>query len=131
MNHPLRATTALLLLLLAACGSASTAGTVAGPDGASAGPLDAGSRAAPPFGGHVTDAAGAPVAGVLVEATSLDRPLKPVPEKAVLTDGEGRYEWYGLAPGRYRLQVSLGARSGSAEATTAPGGSVEIDLVVR
>jgi hypothetical protein len=52
--------------------------------------------------GQVTDAAGQPLAGVLVVPESTDTPPQAVPEIAVMTDDRGRYQWT-LAAGHYRL----------------------------
>jgi hypothetical protein len=73
--------------------------------------------------GVVTDAAGKPLAGVMVQAISLDKPPQPVPDIAVLTDDMGRYTW-SLQPGKYEL-VAGGAK---ATVTVPAGAGVQADL---
>lgn len=79
--------------------------------------------------GAVRSAAGKPVVGVLVAATSMDDPPRPVPEVAVITDGDGGYEWP-LAPGRYRLNVSSPSGVGSGEIEVRVGVANDLDIVV-
>ncbi len=52
--------------------------------------------------GQVTDSSGKPIAGVMVMPVSTDNPPQAVPEMAVMTNEEGRYEWT-LTPGAYTL----------------------------
>ncbi len=65
--------------------------------------------------GQVTDAAGKPLPEVLVTPQSTDNPPQGVPELAVVTDNQGRYQWT-LAPGAYTLTFT---RDGYALATQA------------
>ncbi len=65
--------------------------------------------------GQVTDAAGRPLAGVLVTPQSTDSPPQGVPEIAVQTDDQGHFQWM-LAPGQYTLTF---AREGYAAKTQA------------
>jgi hypothetical protein len=62
---------------------------------------------APSYGvrGRVTSADGAPIAGRLVQAKSLDKPKRAIPELAVMTGEDGSY-WWPLKPGHYRLSVA-------------------------
>ncbi|GAB2986606.1 carboxypeptidase-like regulatory domain-containing protein [Saccharothrix stipae] len=78
--------------------------------------------------GVVTDSAGRPVADALVQPRSLDTPPHPVPELAVLSGPDGRYEWR-LTPGRYEFAVTKDDRTGPpAEATTEAGRTDHVDL---
>lgn len=52
---------------------------------------------------------GRPVAGAVISATSLDRPSKPVPDIAILTDAEGVFAWP-LRVGTYRLAAVTDGR---------------------
>jgi hypothetical protein len=65
------------------------------------------SSAAPQEGvrGRVVDAVGKPLAGVLVTAQSTDTPPRAVPEIAVMTDQNGRFQWP-LPAGNYTLSFS-------------------------
>lgn len=81
--------------------------------------------------GVVRDRAGTLVADVMVAATSLDVPARPVPEVAVMTGRDGRFEWP-LPAGRYRLDAGVeGLGAGSVEVTVAadqPGPVVQIQF---
>ncbi|MCE6993871.1 carboxypeptidase-like regulatory domain-containing protein [Saccharothrix sp. S26] len=78
--------------------------------------------------GVVTDSAGWPVDGALVQPRSLDAPPRPVPELAVLSGPDGRYEWH-LTPGRYEFTATRDDRTGPpAEATTEAGRTDHLDL---
>ena len=55
--------------------------------------------------GRVTASDGRPIADALVEPKSLDEPGRAIPEMAVMTDENGRYEWR-LFPGDYLISVS-------------------------
>ncbi len=59
--------------------------------------------------GRVSQPGGPAVAGAVITATSLDHPARPIPEIAILTDDDGRFEWP-LRPGSYRLAALLGGR---------------------
>lgn len=77
---------------------------------------------------HTPD--GKPVIGVMVTATSIDDPPRPVPELAVMTDDQGRYEWP-LAHGRYRITVELpgtGNAAGEAEIPAPDGKTLDLTL---
>jgi hypothetical protein len=52
--------------------------------------------------GTVVDKDGRPLTHVVVTPQSTDTPPQPVPEIAVFTDDQGRYQW-SLAPGAYTL----------------------------
>ncbi|TQM83650.1 carboxypeptidase family protein [Saccharothrix saharensis] len=78
--------------------------------------------------GVVTDSAGRPVTGALVQPKSLDDPAHPVPELAVLSGPDGRYAWH-LAAGRYEFTATKDDRAGTpAEVTAAVGGVEQLDL---
>ncbi|MFD1147485.1 carboxypeptidase-like regulatory domain-containing protein [Saccharothrix hoggarensis] len=121
MRHPLRLRAVLLigLLALGACGG-------------EAGTSDTGDPPAPPpsttamatFTGVVVDSAGQPVDGALVAPRSLDTPPRPVPEMAVMSGPDGRYEWR-LAAGRYEFSASKDGRTGTPSEVTAAAGATE------
>lgn len=77
--------------------------------------------------GTVRTRDGQPIPGVMVTATSTDDPQRPVPELAVMTDDQGRYEWP-LVPGRYRITVTLSAGEASSEITV--GEHHDLDLTL-
>lgn len=78
--------------------------------------------------GVVADSAGRPVPGALVQPKSLDDPAHPVPEVAVLSGPDGRYEWH-LAAGRYEFTATKDDRVGTpAEVTVIVGGAGQLDL---
>ena len=54
--------------------------------------------------GRVVDPAGQPVVGAMVMPQSKDTPPQPIPEIAVMTNADGRYQW-SLPPGRYTFTV--------------------------
>lgn len=69
-----------------------------------------------------------PVAGAMISATSLDRPSKPVPDIAILTDAEGVFAWP-LRAGTYRLAAVTDGRSiATAVVTVEPGEVTRVDL---
>lgn len=49
---------------------------------------------------------GTPLNGTLIEAKSLDRPTRMIPEIAILSDDSGNYRWP-LPPGRYIMTARL------------------------
>lgn len=81
--------------------------------------------------GVVVDAAGTPLARVLVLPAPVGGGAGPVPDMAVQTGPDGRFRWR-LRPGRYRLDAVRDGRTvGSVEATVAPGRETDIRLMVR
>ena len=54
--------------------------------------------------GRVMALDGRPIAGVLIEARSLDDPSPPIPEIAILSGSDGRYMWP-LFPGTYEISA--------------------------
>ena len=67
-------------------------------------PVAAWAQQASGIGGQVTDASGAVVPGVTVEATS---PVLIEKVRSVVTDGDGRYRLIDLRPGTYVVTFSL------------------------
>ncbi|NML16811.1 carboxypeptidase-like regulatory domain-containing protein [Azohydromonas caseinilytica] len=57
--------------------------------------------------GRVVDAHGRPVAQAVIEARSLERPPRPLPQIGVLSGADGRFRWP-LPPGRHALRARLG-----------------------
>lgn len=117
-----RAHLALLIgvLALGACGGESPSSDSGGPPGAT--------TARATVTGVITDSAGRPVEGALVQPKSLDDPPHPVPELAVLSRPDGRYEW-SLAPGRYEFAATKDDRVGTpVEVTAVAGGTAQLDL---
>jgi hypothetical protein len=95
---------AMAATLLAACAGERGPGAPqpddpVNPSVTAAGPASLGSVT-----GLVTDAAGKPLSGVLVQVSSLDNPPRPVPEIAITTDAAGHYTW-SLQPGKYQLDA--------------------------
>jgi hypothetical protein len=120
----------LLLVAVAGCGSDGTAspGTPGVPVVTAPSPLPA-TAPASAASGVVRDAAGRPVAGVLVAAVG---DAGPVPDLAVVTDAEGRYTWPAvLAPGSYELRAQTADGPATGTAVVAPGASAQVDLEVR
>ena len=64
-------------------------------------------RKEPGYGvhGRVTNGEGAPIAGTMVQAESLDEPKQAIPDLGVMTGEAGGY-WWPLKPGRYRLSIT-------------------------
>ena len=63
--------------------------------------------------GRVTNAAGQPVSGVMIQAVSLGASGPPIPEIAILSGRDGRYAW-SLQPGDYELTPSIDGQQGAA-----------------
>lgn len=81
--------------------------------------------------GRVTAADGTPVAGAFVQAESLDEPAQRIPELAINTDDDGHYLWP-LAPGRYRISVSVeGREPASQTATVEPGKLTTLSFTLK
>lgn len=112
----------MLALILAACGTEGASNTApAGDSNTSGGTVERpggpdtsvsgqpGDPLGKPTGavveGIISDATGKPVAGTVVMPKSVDTPPQAVPEKAVFTDAQGRYQWV-LSPGKYTFSVS-------------------------
>lgn len=84
--------------------------------------LAAQGRAAPQVAGRVTDVHGAPLPQAQVVISSLGR--------GTLTDGEGRFAFWNLPPGRHRLEVLLIGYAPARLVILIPsaGGREEVDL---
>ena len=69
-----------------------------------------------------------PVAGAVIASASLDRPSKPVPEIAILTDADGAFAWP-LRAGTYRLTaVTDGRPIATAVVKVGSGELTRVDL---
>jgi len=106
------------------------------PDSGSAG-SDAAAQpgagvAMPAFGlvGTVSDASGAPLGALLVEAAPADAATPPVPELAIFTDAQGRYYWP-LRAGFYRVRVDHAGRSAEARVRVPQDAVARLDLTLR
>ncbi len=110
-------------LILVAC---SPDAPVSGQPGQAAGPA-AGSLVQ----GQVADTDGKPVTEVIVVPHSTDTPPQAVPEKAVFTNEQGRYQWT-LPAGRYTLTFT---KDGYAPVTEAviivPDQPATLDVVLQ
>jgi len=105
------------LLVLGGCGG--EAGT-SSADGRS--PVAPSDRVA--ITGTVVDDAGHPVEGALVQPKSVDDPPRPVPELAVISGPDGRYEW-NLPAGRYEFTATKDGRTGPPVQVTASTGTID------
>jgi hypothetical protein len=87
----------------------------------------------PPWGtvtGTVRDADGRPAGRALVVPSSVDAPPRPIPEIAVYSGQDGRYEWR-LLPGRYALVSRAGNRHSAAVPVSVTAGQrVTADLTL-
>ena len=80
--------------------------------------------------GRVISPTGNPVTNTLIKAKSLDVPAKPVPEIAILTDGDGYYSWP-LRPGDYEITVATdGHETVSERVTVRPREITRLDFVL-
>ena len=92
---------------------------------------DAGAGPQEGIEGRVTSADGQPLAGVFVQAESLDEPAVRIPELAIFTGEDGRYLWP-LSPGRYRISASLeGREPATGTAAVEAGRRTTLDLTLR
>jgi hypothetical protein len=81
--------------------------------------------------GTITGPNGRRIAGALVTPQSVDVPAKAVPELAVLSDDDGRYEWT-LDPGKYEITVSAdGYQTQTKNVTVEPGDAAPLDFVLQ
>ncbi|HEX6288862.1 MAG TPA: carboxypeptidase regulatory-like domain-containing protein [Herpetosiphonaceae bacterium] len=82
--------------------------------------------------GRVLDASGNPVVGAVVVPQSHDSPPHAIPELAVLTSGDGRYQWP-LPPGRYTFTVHHDAYAPTTSelVTVTQGQPITLDITVR
>lgn len=78
-------------------------------------------RIAEGVAGRLVTRGGRPIAGALIVPTPAGGGASPVPEMAVQTDAQGRFEW-SLGRGRYRIDaVSDGRTVASTRVTVARG----------
>jgi protocatechuate 3,4-dioxygenase beta subunit len=94
------------------------------------GPISAGSSRGSGVSGRILDAAGHPVAGAIVVPRSQDSPPQELPEIAVMTDDDGRYQWT-LPPGRYSFTVHHNGQASSSQTVTVTAdqiGSLDITI---
>jgi hypothetical protein len=97
----------------------------------STGGADAGTGIVEGIAGQITDSRGRPVAGAFIQPRALDDPSPPVPEIAIVSDGDGRYTWR-LFPGTYEISVSAeGYRGISKQATVKPRQQVTMDFTLE
>jgi Carboxypeptidase regulatory-like domain len=88
---------------------------------------------APAYGvrGRVTSAEGAPVIGRMVQAESLDKPKRAIPELAVMTGEDGSY-WWPLKPGHYRLSIAAeGYQAAFQEVIVRPDQIAQLDFSLK
>lgn len=72
-----------------------------------------------------------PVAGAVIAARSLDRPARPIPEIAITTNDDGRFQWP-LRPGTYRLTAMLDGREvATVTVTVEPGRLTNVEMFSR
>ena len=80
--------------------------------------------------GTVHDGGGRPVGGALIVPAAADASVTDIPEIAVTTDGDGRYEWR-LRPGHYTLTAQVQGRSSApVPVTVEAAGRHAADLVL-
>lgn len=88
---------------------------------------------APSYGvrGRVTSAEGATIVGRMVQAESLDKPKRAIPELAVMTGEDGSY-WWPLKPGHYRLSVAAeGYLTASQEVVVRPNQIAQLNFTLK
>ena len=122
-------------VMAAVLGAVAIAAGAAGCGGASSSPGGGGGDGrSPAWGtvtGHVTEPGGRPVSGVLITPRSLDDPPPAVPELAVFTNDDGRYEW-SLPPGNYELKARVqGYRASSGKVSVASGAQTELSFTLQ
>lgn len=81
--------------------------------------------------GQVSDSRGTPIAGVMVVPVSTDTPPQAVPEIAVMTNEEGRYQWT-LSPGAYTLTFNAeGYTPATHDINVNPNQSTTLDVTLQ
>ena len=81
--------------------------------------------------GRVTTARGRPIKDAFIQPASLDEPGKPIPELAIVTDEDGRYEWR-LFPGDYMISVSAdGYKTASKKVTVEADQAATLDFTLK
>ena len=77
------------------------------------------------------EAGGEPVRQVLMEPRSLDDPAPPIPELAVFTNDNGRYEWH-LPAGTYRVTTRAeGYRPSSGRVDVSGGEKTQLNFTLQ
>jgi hypothetical protein len=90
-------------------------------------------REAPGYGvrGRVTSVEGAPIAGGIVQAESLDEPKQAIPDLGVMTGEDGGY-WWPFKPGRYRLSITAkGYQTVSQNVVVRPNELARLDFSLK
>jgi hypothetical protein len=64
-----------------------------------------------------------PISYAMISVTSLDKPSRPVPDIAILTDAKGRFTWP-LRPGSYRLRAVVNGNEIAEAAVSVQSGQV-------
>ena len=81
--------------------------------------------------GSVEGPDGKPIAGAFMQPKSLDDPANAIPEIAVLSGEDGRYEW-SLTPGEYSITASKdGYKSRTQRTRVAVGGLAKLDFTLE
>lgn len=119
-----------LLVTLALVAGVVGACTKPAPGGPGSPPKTAGPALWGTVVGSVRDHRGQPVARVLVVPAAADSSVTDIPEIAVTSGGDGRYEWH-LRPGRYTLVAQWEGRSSAPVPVTVEAGRRAVaDLVL-
>jgi hypothetical protein len=95
--NPLRIVMVVFALIALACGAQP-----ASPDAPARSAVDVGRPLAEGVTGQIRSSSGTPIAGASVLPRSLDASGPAIPEIAIESDEDGRYEWP-LRPGAYEL----------------------------
>jgi len=81
--------------------------------------------------GRVTTSDDRSIKGAFIQPKSLDYPSQPIPEIAILSDGDGRYAWT-LFPGNYEISVSVeGCQSVVKHVAVETGKVVKVDFTLQ
>ena len=116
---------ALAIVGLFAVAAASCDGTQDRHDPVTAPGIDNGAPAAISEGvtGRVRASGGAAIVGAMVQPRALEANARPIPEIAIVSDGEGRYVWR-LFPGKYEISVSAEGYAPVTATVAVAGGQV-------
>ena len=126
-----RAAASILLLIVSGAGACSPAGHPDAPV-SNAGEQPMGEQVMTQgAAGLVVNDAGAPLAGAFLQPRPLDAPHPPIPEIAILSGEDGRFQCP-LPPGNYEITVVLeGYESVTRRVNVLPGDIVALDLVLK
>jgi Carboxypeptidase regulatory-like domain len=80
--------------------------------------------------GRVTTGDGRPVAGVMVSAQAVGAGSPPVPELAVMTAADGRFEWP-LQPGTYDLSATTQNGATGSQRVSVGTGMIVANIIIR